>query len=277
MTLRIVDDGRVPERILCQGAHGSCASCCGTWNFRDRSEDAMHARLARRTDMVRAAWPDVLALARARDALLDEERPEVLTREIPVCPFAGYIDVPAIGAPRIGCLLHPSRHPTGEDLRDLAVYPREVCAGHFCAPHDWLRDVEKDVASCARGLFYGRVVTDAGLVKALVMLIEDALCRRLTSTDVAKAAEAWGELFDTLARWPFVDDDPRRFGGFVIGDDAIERTITDVRLDAVALKGPVRTVLDALGTRVSSDEEARGAVRTLADLVRAVTHAIPAI
>jgi hypothetical protein len=282
MTLRIVDDGRAPDRILCQGPHGSCASCCGTWNFRDRSPRAMHVRLLRRTERVRAAWPDVTALARARDMLLDVERSELLTHEIPVCPFAGYVDTREDAAPtdeprRIGCLLHPTRHPTGEDLRDLAVYPRDVCAGHFCAPHDWLRDVEKDVASCARGLFYGRVVTDAGLVKALVALVEDALCRRLTSRDVEHAARAWGTLFDSLADWPFVDDDPHRFGGFTIGDDAIERTITDPRLDAVAVKGPVRTVLDALGTRVSTDDEARAASRALAGLISDVAQAIRTI
>jgi len=270
MSLRIVDDGRAPDRVLCQTDEGSCASCCGTWNFRDRSPTAMHARLSRRTERVRAAFPDVDALARARDVLLAEERGDVLTEAIPVCPFAGYVDVHASGAPRVGCLIHPSRHPSGDDLRDLAVYPRAVCAGHFCAPHDWLSAREKDVARCARGHFYSRVVTDAGLVKALVRLIEDALCRRLTDDDVRERRDALGALFRTLEAWPYADPDPTRFGGFSVDERGVERTIANPALDAVAPRGPARTVLDALGTRALTAEEAAHAKALLDEAVRAV-------
>lgn len=270
MNLRIVDDGSAPDRILCQTERGSCASCCGTWNFRDRSPSAMHARFARRTERVRAAFPDVEALARARDALLGEERGELLSDAIPVCPFAGYIDVHDDGAPRVGCMIHPSRHPAGDDLRDLAVYPRAVCAGHFCAPHDWLSTREKDVARFARGHFYSRVVTDAGLVKALVRLVEDALCRRLTDDDLRTREDEFAALFRMLERWPFADPDPARFGGFVVDAGGVERTIANPALDAVAPRGPARTVLDALGTRALTADEATRALTLLDEAVRAV-------
>src|SRR5688500_16387571 len=164
-----------PLVILCQHEHGSCGACCGVYNFRDRSPAAEDARLRRRTERVGAAWPDTAALARARDELLALEKPDVLFHGVKVCPFAGYVD-----EGRVGCLLHPSRHPRGEDLRDLAVYPREVCAGHFCAPHDWLRPRERALAQTVTGTFYGRVVTDAGLVKALASMLDEALGRSFT-------------------------------------------------------------------------------------------------
>jgi hypothetical protein len=243
---------RAPLRILCQHEGGSCAACCGVHNFVDRSPAAMRARLSRRTTLVRAAWPDVDRLREAREVLLAEERPALLFAGVKVCPFAGYVDGTDDPAERIGCLLHPTRHPTGDDLRDLAVYPKEVCAGHFCAPHDWLRPIEADLAQTALGPTYGRVVTDAGLVKAVARLLGDALGRPLGADDVVRARNALGGLWRFLLEdWPFVDPDPRRFGGFVFhGDDAIERTLPGCLSGlAVTASAAERTVLDAIGTR----------------------------
>jgi hypothetical protein len=247
---------RVPLRILCQHEAGSCAACCGVYNFVDRSPAAMRARLRRRTALVRAAWPEPERLREARDTLLALEAPELLFGGVKVCPFAGYVDSDGDGddasSDRIGCLLHPTRHPTGEDLRDLAVYPKEVCAGHFCAPHDWLRPVEADLAQTARGATYGRVVTDAGLVKGVARLLADAIGRPPTAADVARASDALADLWHFLLEaWPFVDPDPRRFGGFAFsGDDAVERTLPGCLAGlAVQASTAERNVLDGIGTR----------------------------
>lgn len=259
---------RAPLRILCQHDGGSCAACCGVHNFVDRSPAASDARLRRRTALVQAAWPDVTALAAVKATLLEEERPSLLFGGVKVCPFAGYVD-----DDRVGCLLHPTRHPTGDDLRDLAVYPKEVCAGHFCAPHDWLRPVEADLAQTARGTTYGRVVTDAGLVKAIARQLADALGRPLTAADVVAGRDAlaalWSHLLDA---WPFVDPDPRRFGGFTFdGDDAVERTLPAclAGLDVVA-SAAERTVLDGIGTRALDRADADAALAALRQSVAAV-------
>jgi hypothetical protein len=245
---------KAPLRILCQHERGSCAACCGAYNFRDRSEAAERARFRRRTDRVRAVWPDVDALAKVRDELLAEEKTDVLFAGVKVCPFAGYVD-----DERIGCLLHPTRHPRGEDLRDLAVYPREVCAGHYCAPHDWLRDREIDLAQCALGTHYGRVVTDAGLVKAVASLLDTSLGRSFTRPDLSNAKDELATLWARFARWPYADPDPARFGGFhFAGDDAVERTIPSCT--TLAVSNAMRTVLDGLGTRALDDAEAARAV-----------------
>lgn len=264
-----------PLRILCQHDEGSCAACCGAYNFKDRSPAAEEARLRRRTERVRAAWPDVSALARVRDELLALERPDVLFHGVKVCPFAGYVE--ESGRPRVGCLLHPSRHPAGEDLRDLAVYPKEVCAGHFCAPHDWLRPREADLAQTATGTHYGRVVTDAGMVKAVAALLDDALGRAFTRDDVARARPALSTLWERLRDWPFIDADPARFGGFSFhGDDAMERTLPSCLAGTnVPVTNAQRTVLDGLGTRTLDDGEARQALALLTSVIaEAAAHIV---
>lgn len=236
--------------------------------------------------MVRAAWPDPGRLREARDTLLALEAPELLFAGVKVCPFAGYVegDGDDEASDRVGCLLHPTRHPTGKDLRDLAVYPKEVCAGHFCAPHDWLRPLEADLAQTARGATYGRVVTDAGLVKGVARLLADALGRPLTAADVVRGRDALAGLWRFLIEaWPFVDPDPRRFGGFAFsGDDAVERTLPGclAGLDVIA-SAPERTVLDAIGTRglragpdVGADESADAALAALRQSVATVAAAM---
>lgn len=263
---------RAPLRILCQHESGSCAACCGAYNFRDRSPEAEHARLARRTERVTAAWPDVDALARARDELLALEKPDVLFAGVKVCPFAGYVD----GAQRVGCMLHPTRHPAGEDLRDLAVYPKEVCAGHFCAPHDWLRAREADLAQTARGTYYGRVVTDAGLVKSVASLIDEALGRPFTSTSLSGARVELDALWLLCRAWPYVDPDPARFGGFHFsGDDAVERTLPSALAGTqVKASHAQRVVLDALGTRALDDAEAVAALALFDEAIARVASAM---
>jgi hypothetical protein len=268
---------RAPLRILCQhdGPHGggSCAACCGAYNFRDRSTEAEHARLSRRTERVKAAWPDVDALARARDELLALEKPDVLFAGVKVCPFAGYVDE---DASRVGCMLHPTRHPTGEDLRDLAVYPKEVCAGHFCAPHDWLRAREADLAQTVGGTYYGRVVTDAGLVKAIATLVDEQLGRPFSSSDLVRARTELDALWALCRAWPYADPDPARFGGFHFsGDDAVERTLPSA-LSGTQVKAShaQRVVLDALGTRALDDTEALAALALLDEAIARVASSI---
>lgn len=260
-----------PLRILCQSDAGSCAACCGVYNFRDRSPAATDARLQRRTEAVQRAWPDEERLAAARDALMNTERDEILFSAVRVCPFAGYVE-----PGRVGCLLHPTRHPAGADLRDLGVYPKEVCRDHFCAPHDWLKPREVAFAQTAQGIGYGLVVTDAGLVKALLALLEGHVLRPLRSEDFAPAAEALRAFWEALLAWPYRDPDPQRFGGFYADtDDAIERTLPSCLAGlAIDASPALRTALDGLGTRVAGRAEAEAAIAYLHAQLARVASAI---
>lgn len=289
--------GRPPLRILCQHDTGSCAACCGLYNFVDRSAASTDRRLRRRTAAVRRAWPNVDALREARDTLLASEAPDYLFNGVKVCPFAGYVDdtdddtddddevEPKANLDpgrRVGCLIHPLRHPTGEDLRDLAVYPKEVCAGHFCAPHDWLREREVAAAQTARHGRYGLVVTDAGLVKAVLRAVDDLAHTTATVVAIKRATSAFDDLWRLLVEtWPFRDPDPRRFGGFFVdGDEANERSLPSclagVDSDATSAE---RSILDAIATRpldAGSAEAALVCLRaSLGDVVDAMASASP--
>ncbi len=274
---------RAPLTILCQHERGSCAACCGVDNFVDRSDDARRARLRRRTQLVREAGFDVERLVEAKETLLALEKPDVLFGNVKVCPFAGYVDGADDPQERIGCLLHPRRHPTGEDLRDLSVYPQAVCAGHFCASHDWLRPVEVALAQAARGPTYGRVVTSAGLVKGVARLLVDARQRPITPNELERIDDALDELWRQLIeRWPLRDPDPRRFGAFVYdGDEATERSAppcltAPTQTASTQTASPTeRRVLDALGTRHLRDgDEAEHALTLLRQSVAAVVRAL---
>ena len=173
-------------------------------------------------------------------------------------------------------MLHPSRHPDGADLRDLAVYPRAVCEGHFCAPHDWLRPHEVDLAQTVGGTFYGVVVTDAGLVKALALLLDEGLARRFTRTDLARADEALQALWSTLRTWPHRDPNPRRFGAFAFaGDDATEQTLPSALAGrGVACARPLARVLDGLGSCFATDDAARRGIALLTERLDDVVRAM---
>lgn len=262
--------GPVPARVLCQTPDAGCASCCGTYNFVDRHQPSWTARMQRRTDKVDAANWDVTRLAAVRDTLLADEAPHRLTDVILSCPFAGFVRPEALG-----CLIHPARHPAGEDLRDLAVHPREVCEGHFCAPHQWLTEREKDFAARCRSTLYGTLVTDAGLCKALVATIDEAASRPAQFAGPDQAQPALDALFAHLLDWPHRDPDPRRFGAYVLDERADERRVDDP-LAAVGVEAGRHpsTIVGALSSRFSDADEALTALRSTEHLCRAVAAAL---
>ena len=265
---------RAPLRILCQHDTGSCAACCGLYNFKTRDGAAEDARLLRRTTAVASAWPDIDALRAVRVALDAAEAPERLFHGVQVCVFAGYVD----SGQRVGCLLHPARHPTGADLRDVGPYPKEICAGHFCASHDWLRAREAAFAQSAPGTFYGQVVTDAGLVKGLSGMLDDALGRAFLESELHAVQPALRALWALLERWPYRDPDPARFGGFQFSaTNGVERSLpSSIAGTSRPLARHQRTVLDALGTMPLTDGDVDAALALLTVSLDDVARAIDA-
>ena len=148
------------------------------------------------------------------------------------------------------------------------MYPKEVCAGHFCANHEWLRPKERAFAATCVGDAYGRVVTDAGLVKGLVQLIEAQLTRPMRETDCLRSpqnAETFDAFWHALLHWPFRDSDPQRFGSFwVTGEEAAEQVALGCLRKVGISDSPVaERVCDALGTKVSSSAEGRDCLALL--------------
>lgn len=265
-----------PSHPLCQTEGGSCAACCGLFNFADRSPPAMHARLQRRTRAVRQADWDVEKLRAAAFELSAAEDADLLFRAVRTCPLAGYLNEEET---RVGCLIHPLRHPTGADLRDLGAYgDRAICDGHLCAPHNWLQGPERALLAAAGDWrAYSMTLGESGFPKAVLRYVANARCaevrtEELLHPDVQRAAHGVLALF---VHWPHADPDPRRFGGFSFaGDEAYARTAASAA-QYPGLMGPTEaTLLDCLGTAVP-DEAA--AARALADLRAALQPLVDAL
>lgn len=271
MALVVLQDGP-----LCQQGGLSCAACCGLYNFAQRSPQALAQRLTARTAAVLSAGWDAHKLADARDALEALETPQLLFRAVRTCPFAGYLDPQHT---RVGCLIHPARHPHGEDLRDLGAYrDRAICDGHLCAPHTWLTAEDGALLSHAPGWqAYSMAVGESGFVKAVLRWVANARGgqaqrRDLMRPEVAAPARA---LLGLLVEWPFADVDPRRFGGFSFaGDDAYTRDVPSMARFSMVTPTEA-TILDALGTAANDDDTALRAVTLLRTHLQALADAMP--
>lgn len=149
---------------LCQRGAASCGACCGLYNRRDLSREAVHALLVRRTRALARA-PHTPEAFRAAAAALGEDEEEPLFPSVRVCPLLGYLDA---GQARVGCLAHPAV-TGGVDLRDCGAYDRLVCDGFLCPSHAWLSAAEAELAAdlCAGDPYlYGLVVTDVEFLRA---------------------------------------------------------------------------------------------------------------
>ncbi len=182
---------------LCQpDQHKSCGACCGLYNWKDHSRAAVTSLLRERTAIFLSSPPpsprpsplhgkggdgDPLASVPRETGNLHEYRRlgealspgHKLLEEIYNCEFLGFLDQQER---RVGCLLHPSRHD-GADLRDLCLYGKELCAGHFCPSFTHLTRMEQ--VAVIRALddwyLYGLVITDIDFVKEFLRAAQDRL------------------------------------------------------------------------------------------------------
>lgn len=199
---------------LCQTGVGTCGACCGLYNFRDHSREAITAELVRHT----AALKDV---ARTRDAFaakaseIKATAPASLFPLVRVCPLLGFLDG---DTQRVGCLAHPA--VIGADLRDCGVYTSEICETFTCPSYIWLDDDMADLikAACPDWYVYGLVITDVEFVRALLSLLVEDLARPVTAAELKRLALAEVAAFFALkAHAPLRRADGRIFGRFEDG------------------------------------------------------------
>jgi hypothetical protein len=258
-----------PTRVMCQGTHGGCAACCGIFNHKDRKDDQRWvSQLKAQTQTVTLADFDPQKLQHIKENFEKENPANELYSSVKVCPFAGFIS-----DERLGCLIHPTRHPQGHDLRHLSVHSQPICAGHFCASHDWLRPIEMELINTAHGVFYGSLVSQPGLVKQLRGCIEAQLGRSIITKDFQFAPLAFKEFWESISLWPYQDPNPKRFGGFVfIGQEATAQTLCHVKKwFKEHLHGVWTNALQELESDFSSETQAQEALRLLRQYVKQLT------
>jgi len=258
-----------PDPILCQSDFGGCGACCGIYNDKNRKNiEEWHRALEERTQLVMEANFDPAALKRIKKNFVQQHQTQKLYEDIRVCPFAGFIE-----KNKIGCLIHPSRHPQQKDLRDLSVHSQKICAGHFCAAHDWLRPEEVAMINTCEGSFYGLLVSQVGLVKQLRACIESVLHRPLTVQDCQHYSKDFQLLWPQIQAWPYASANPERFGAFVfIGSQGNSKSVDGcaVLLDK---ETPMMwsQLLDELESDFMNPAQATEGLKRIRDMLEALT------
>lgn len=248
---------------LCHRAHASCGACCGIYNRRQLSRDAVDAVLARRTTAL-ACVPRTLEAFRSTAARLCEGEDPPLFPSVQICPLLGYLDE---AHTRVGCLGHPLA-TGGTDLRDAGAYGASTCGCFFCPSHAWLSEEEADLVADVCGpdpYLYGLVVTDVPFVRAALAAVAALAGRR-----VERRHRAHAPFKDALARVLALKEElapgsDGLFGAFRPGEhgEPLPRTI-----DHDALGRAAASCYDELLTCVGADPRSGNDLAVLEEEVR---------
>ena len=256
---------------LCQpGGGASCGACCGLYNFRHRSREALTRALSRRTDTVRSLPLIPEAYSGAARSLRRWDK-DPLFPPVRVCPLLGFVDE---ARTRVGCLAHPAV-TGGEDLRDCGAYDSRTCASFECPSFLWLDGPTARLvrAACPDWYRYGLVITDVEFVRGSLRLVSD---RRGATVDpdaivanpaALAAATALFALKETAPDRP-VDGDV--FGRFAADDlgEPVPRILDYDRLGAgPAPEDEVALTLGYDPADAAALERARALVRAHVDAV----------
>ncbi len=202
-----MDNHSPPKLYLCQvNETVSCGACCGLYNVADPSRSALLERLARRTARF-AKTPrtedGIEAFRQAIEGWTPEDRP---FPQFHHCPFLGLI---GSGHTRVGCLLHPDAPGNGgHDLRYLSYYGAQACRSYFCPSTGALpvRFGQILQTILEDWYFYGLIITEHQLVRAIFEVLEEKVGRMIGPEDFRPDREASAcllELLDVKRSWPY--------------------------------------------------------------------------
>jgi len=263
-------------RSLCQpDAQKSCGACCGLYNYRGTNRERLEAMLRRRTEAFSLLGkPDPEKLGSFSRWVRSQEPDGKLLETIYNCEFLGFLDP---GARKVGCLLHPARHPAElDDLRACSFYGAELCAGHLCLSYQKLTPEESFcvIRSLDDWYLYGICITDIDLCKAFFREVSSRLGGQpslavLAREEVCRAARSF---FALKIDWPFRTGEDGRFGKYCLTEDEYREARIPYR-DLGVRPSRYDTILLSLASRFSSADELAAAEalvdRRVAAFVRA--------
>ena len=250
----------------------SCAACCGLYNYRNSSREALTARLRKRTrlfrDMVRGE-KDLLPFSH------EIRRREPQARIYPViycCEYAGFLNE---AETRVGCLLHPNMNG-GNDLRDVSFYGRDLCDGHFCPSYHFLsRQEQQAVLHVIDDWYlYGLCITDIDLVKEYFRIVSDRVGEtpdpRIFREEPFRSI-ALG-FFSLKLTWPFRSPETNRFGKYYF--DGSQYMIHHIPYEQFGCdRSPYDRILVSLTTQVTGKGDLRAAERAIEEKIDAFVKA----
>ncbi len=202
-------------RILCQpGADKSCGACCGLYNYADSSRESLVSRLRARRRLFREMVSSKKDLQDYKRVIIGTEDFRKRYDEIYCCEYLGFLDEEE---KKVGCLLHPQQN-SGNDLRDVSFYGRELCAGHLCPSHYFIPDAQAKILIkiIDDWYLYGLCITDIDLVKTYFCLLADRIGAEvkpeaLQNNDLKEIARRY---FGWKTNWPFRSPDTNRLGKY---------------------------------------------------------------
>lgn len=203
-------DSSSADLHLCQPeTQKSCGWCCGLYNVRDASKEALIPKLRARTEEFAKVERSVAAIQYFSEKITGEEQSQFLDEEFHSCEFVGFLDSDET---RVGCMLHPlARGNKSIDYRGLSFHGAMACQGFFCRSYRELSGAEKRVilGTIRDWHLYGLVISDADYVKSFFSLTEERLGRQLDLPRllVPPASELVHEFFYWKVDWPFRNHD----------------------------------------------------------------------
>jgi hypothetical protein len=167
---------------LCQvNEQISCGACCGLYNVRNVSFEALTKMLFDRTERftgVRRDAEPIIQFGRGIEAL--ESRKRQLA-DFYSCPFIGLVGKDRT---RVGCLLHPAAAGNGGvDYRGLSYYGGMACRDYFCPSYSCLSGMIKKIVqdTTVSWYDYGLIITETKLLGALFDEIEKKLATKVSA------------------------------------------------------------------------------------------------
>lgn len=261
---------------LCQpGGGASCGACCGLYNFRDHSREALTRALDRRTDTVRPL-PKTPEAYRAAARSLRRWDKDPLFPPVRLCPLLGFVDDER---KRVGCLAHPLVND-GVDLRDCGAYSANTCQSFECPSFLWLNAPQARLVRAALPDWYryGLVITDVEFVRGCVKLLEAAVGGPVDLDAIVVHEPALAAARQLLSLKETAPDRPKNaaiFGRFSRDDlgEPAPRTIDYDTLGAEA--APEDDVVLCLGYDPASGPELEACRRIVREHVQALVAVLP--
>ncbi|MEJ5347256.1 MAG: hypothetical protein WHS46_01015 [Desulfosoma sp.] len=253
---------------LCQpDPQKSCAACCGIYNFKDNTRQAVSRRLQRNSSFIKHEMPELSPKALHFHSRNWRSRNNGSVKRFETifnCEFVGFLDA---ASRRVGCLLHPLLH-NGKDLRQCSFYGAELCDGHFCPSYRYLTLEEQAfvVKTTQDWYLYGLVITDIDLVKGIYQALSDRLGQAVQPSWLASrpVQAAIGKLWRWKLHWPYRRDGFDWFGKYLFIGDHYEEIHIPYELWGVKPSSYHRIFL-ALGSEFRSVEQLRHAELLIED------------
>jgi hypothetical protein len=244
---------------LCQPDEGkSCGACCGLYNYAVSTRESLRERLKNRTELFCRSVRCLADLQAFSEEIRQSENGARLYDVIYCCEYLGFLDVEE---KRVGCLLHPLQN-SGQDLRDISFYGRELCEGHFCPSYHYIsREEQQALLHILNDWYlYGLCVTDIDLVKEYFRLISERVYEMPAPDSFKNPAlkEASRRFFSFKISWPYRSEAVNRFGKYYF--DGSQYMIHHIDYEALNIEpSRFRKIFLSLSSDFKDEAQVRGA------------------